>query len=142
MVQDKLVRNDVINLAGALRKLLSRKYSADLHGFEDGQMREPNQNALFDGPEELSDEEIQSRAWKVFLSQMHEDTIAPNSQMTIASFVENKFLPEYVALKRPSGRAYYKAMLKHVLRPEEVDLLLCVTRKKPTQKLKAVPDWP
>jgi integrase len=62
--------------------------------------------------------------------------------MTIASFVENKFLPEYVALKRPSGRAYYKAMLKHVLRPEEVDLLLCVTRKKPAQKLKAVPGWP
>ena len=142
MAQDKLVHNNVTNLAGALWKLLSREYSADLHGFEDGQMREPNHNALFDGPEELSDEEIQRRAWKIFLSQMHEDTIAPNPQMTIASFVANKFLPEYIALKRPSGRDYYKAMLKHVLRPEEVDRLLCVTRKKPARKLKSVPGWP
>ena len=142
MIQDKPAHKDVINLADALWKLLQREYSADFQGFESVQTRKLGYKTPNDFPEGRWGGEAQREARKTFLSQVQEDPVAPNSQMTIASFVENKFLPEYVALKRPSGRAYYKAMLKHVLRPEEVGHLLCVTRKKPGQKLKAVPGWP
>lgn len=142
MIQDKPAHKDVINLADALWKLLRREYWADFQGFENVQTRKLGYKTPADGPEDRWGGEAQREARRRFLSQVQEDPVTPSSQMTIASFVENKFLPEYVALKRPSGRAYYKAMLKHVLKPEEVDHLICVTRRKPVRKLKAVPGWP
>jgi integrase len=142
MIQDKLAHNEVIKLADALWKLLRSEYPADFQGFEGVHTRELGRNAPADGPQDRWGWVAQREARKTFLSRVRADFVAPNSQMTIASFVENKFLPEYIALKRPSGRAYYKAMLRHVLRPEEVDGMLSVARKKPRRKLKAVPGWP
>jgi hypothetical protein len=112
MDQERLAHNDVIGLAGALWKLLRREYADDLCGFENGQMREAARLEFFDGPKQLSGKQTNSAC---------PIELAHNSQMTIASFIENNFMPEQVALKRSSGRAHYKAMLKHVIRPEEVD---------------------
>ena len=41
--------------------------------------------------------------------------------MTVAAFVENLFVPGHVATKEVTGRAHCRAILKHVLTPEEVD---------------------
>jgi len=62
--------------------------------------------------------------------------------MTLAEFVEHKFIPEHVALKETSGRTHYQSMLKHVLRPDEVDRLFSVHRDESKRKLNAVPNWP
>lgn len=67
---------------------------------------------------------------------------ADNSRMTIGRFVETKFLPEYVTLKRSSGQAFYRAMLKHVLAPEEVDRMSCVKVGEQRRKLKSIQGWP
>jgi integrase len=76
------------------------------------------------------------------LSSTRRGGIVDESQMTFEKFVERKFLPEYVASKRPSGQAFYQAMLKHVLAPEAVDRMLKVNSGKQVKKMKAIPGWP
>ena len=64
------------------------------------------------------------------------------SHMTVEKFVENNFAPEHIDQMRYSGRAFYQAMLKHVIKPEEVDRIF---RKNPAdlrKKLQTLPDWP
>lgn len=73
---------------------------------------------------------------------MQDNALEEHSKMTVASFVEKKFVPEHVALKRSSGRTHYNAILKHVLTPEEVDRVFKVDREKSKSKLKSLPDWP
>jgi integrase len=41
--------------------------------------------------------------------------------MSLADFVEQKFVPEHVADKTPAGRAHFLGMLKHLLTPDRVD---------------------
>jgi integrase len=62
--------------------------------------------------------------------------------MTVSEFVERKFIPGHVALRRPSGQAHYHAMLKHVLPPEEVDRMFRISPGESRKRLKAVPGWP
>lgn len=64
-----------------------------------------------------------------------------SSEMTIAEFVKNVFVPEHVAKKKLSGRTHYQAILKHVLRPEEVNCVFQAPITRQT-KLTALPDWP
>ena len=64
------------------------------------------------------------------------------SEMTIAEFVEWKFLPEHIANKRTPGRRHYQAILKHVLKPDHVDRIFGVDIERSKSKLKANPDWP
>jgi integrase len=65
-----------------------------------------------------------------------------NSRMTVASFVKDKFVPGHVASLRLSGRSHYRAILKHVLTPEEVDRIFLVDRPMSRRRLNAVQDWP
>ena len=53
-----------------------------------------------------------------------------------------KFLPHYVEQKGFSGRTHYRAMLKHILRPETVDRMLHPGAAEPKSRLRAIPDWP
>ena len=62
--------------------------------------------------------------------------------MTIKEFVERIFVPEHVAMKSPSGRIHYQAMLKHVLKPEDVNDIFRASTEPLKTKLRAVPDWP
>jgi site-specific recombinase XerD len=62
--------------------------------------------------------------------------------MTVADFVQKVFVPEHVATKGLSGRTHYQAILKHVLRPEEVDRVFRVNTENSKTRLKALPDWP
>jgi integrase len=62
--------------------------------------------------------------------------------MTVAEFVKSKFVPEHVAVKRASGRRHYQAILKHVLTPEEVNLIFGVYTNGTRSKLRCDPNWP
>ena len=63
-------------------------------------------------------------------------------QMTVAEFVERKFLPEHIATKRTPGRRHYQAILKHILNPNYVDQIFGVGGQPSRAKLKTNPNWP
>ena len=65
-----------------------------------------------------------------------------SSMMTIASFVELKFAPEHINLKRYPSRLFYQAILKHVIRPEQVERIFQMNTSDPRRRLKAIHDWP
>jgi integrase len=62
--------------------------------------------------------------------------------MTIAEFVEKAFVPEHVSIKGLAGRTHYRAILKHVLTPEEVQRVFNLDTEKSRTRLKSIPDWP
>jgi integrase len=70
------------------------------------------------------------------------EIVAADSQMSVATFVETKFVPEHVAHKALAGRVHYYSILKHVLRPETVDHLFEQFSKTPNARLRCLPDWP
>lgn len=64
------------------------------------------------------------------------------SRMTVAKFVETRFLPDHVAIKTTPGRRHYQAILKHVLTPEEVESMFGARVEDSRNKLQPKPDWP
>ncbi len=94
------------------------------------------------GPTALTENEAQRIAWKNLLSAMQQNSITQQSKMTIANFVETKFVPEHVATKMPSSQAYYQNMLKHLLTPEEVGHVFRAESRMSRKRLEADPDWP
>ena len=67
------------------------------------------------GAGKLTEKEARRLGWENFLSKLDAGVCAPHSAITIGSFVEQRFLPDHVALLKRSGRSHYKSMLKHVL---------------------------
>jgi integrase len=63
-------------------------------------------------------------------------------EMTLADFVESRFVPEHVAKKRSAGRAYFHGILKHVLTPERVDRAFRIDEGSSRAKLRAISGWP
>ncbi len=62
-------------------------------------------------------------------------------RMTFGYFVETKFIPDHVSHKRTSGQIHYRSILKHLVRPENVNEMFGASESlKP--KLNSVPDWP
>jgi integrase len=94
------------------------------------------------GPKGLSREEAQQIVWRMIVSRARAEKAAQHSSMTLGEFVENKFVPEYVASKGYSGRMHYQSMLKHVLKPEEVDRVFRVEARRPKVRLRSLTDWP
>ncbi len=62
--------------------------------------------------------------------------------ISLAEFIERKFIPHHVELKSLSGRTHYQAILKHILRPETVERLFSPYVGTAKARLKAAPDWP
>lgn len=94
------------------------------------------------GPDRLTKKKAQRIAWENFLSRLRQDKPAAQSDMTVARFVETVFVPMHVQAKRLSSRAYYQAMLKYVLPPDEVDRIFHVDRERPKANLRVIPEWP
>jgi len=94
------------------------------------------------GPAQLTQEQAREIAWGDLLSRLEPDARLPKSAMTVADFVKEKFVPEHVAKKSFSGRTHYRAMLKHVLTPKEVDRVFQIEAEASKTRLKAVPNWP
>jgi integrase len=65
-----------------------------------------------------------------------------DSLISLAAFIERKFIPHHVELKSLSGRTHYQAILKHILRPETVERLFTPYVRTAKARLKAAPDWP
>jgi integrase len=61
--------------------------------------------------------------------------------MSLADFVERKFVPEHVADKTPAGRAHFLGILKHVLSPERVDRAFGLTPGHQSRR-DALAHWP
>jgi len=124
-------------------RLRRRKETDDAAGgFIEGDFRKPVWIGPATGPERLTKKQAQEIAWENFLSRLDRAEPVQESALTIADFVEQKFVPEHVATKKLSGRTHYHAILKHVLTPEEVDRVFHVEAGKSKTKLKTVPNWP
>jgi len=67
---------------------------------------------------------------------------SPQSSTTVADFVERRYIREFVAVKRPAGRAHFQAILKHILRPERVAQAFAATGEQARNTLTADPGWP
>jgi len=70
------------------------------------------------------------------------DGTSAASGLTVAEFVERKFLPEHIASKGVPGRRHYHAILKHILDPGRVDRMFSAEAERSRAKLKPNPDWP
>lgn len=121
-----------------------RKGVLHSHAMEEGRSSEP----VVIGPSReasrtgLTKGAAQSLAWKRLLLVMLRDASAPQTRMTVASFVERHFVPAHVSRMKPSSQTHYLAMLKHVLRPEEPGRALRATSKAPKSALASDPYWP
>src|SRR5260370_12002589 len=67
------------------------------------------------GAGKLTEKEARRLGWENFLSKLDAGVCAPHSAVTIGTFVEQRFLPDHVALLKRSGRSHYESMLKHEL---------------------------
>lgn len=126
---------------------------------------DPSWNAPLDDPSEKIDENASRPSWNPSsslecvaaglgvqqvairtISQYPLDPAAPvePAPMSLAEFVECKFAPEYVSVKRSAGRAHFQTILRYVLTPEAVDRAFGVKAKADPSKvrIKAIPGWP
>lgn len=94
------------------------------------------------GPKGLTLEEAQQVVWRMIVARARAEKAAQHSSMTVTEFVEKKFVPEYVASRGYSGRMHYQSMLKHVLKPEEVDRVFRANPRRPKVRLHSLADWP
>src|SRR5260370_5647317 len=67
------------------------------------------------GEGKLTEKEARRLGWENFLAKLDAGVCAPHSAVTLGNFVEQRFLPDHVALLKRSGRSHYESMLKHVL---------------------------
>jgi integrase len=111
-------------------------------GFKEHRWREAVPIGPAIGPQRLTRKEAQRAVWER-LPLVQRSTSAPTpATMTVTTFVENVFVPEHVAIKGLSGRTHYRAILKHVITPEEVHGIFKVDVEKSRARLRAIPDWP
>ncbi len=75
-----------------------------------------------------------------FRAPLYNATIQ-DTRMTLALFVETKFIPEHVESKARAGQTHYQAILKHLITPEVVNRIYNPSRIA-NARLKAVPHWP
>jgi integrase len=142
MDQGRLPENFKLYLEGESWKMRLCEDAPAAPGYETAHLPEEMRIGPATGPRGLTEKDAQRIASNILLTLLQEKTQEQLSKMTIAEFVEHKFVPEHVVKKGLSGRAHYQAMLKHVLTPEEVDRVFRVTAEESRKGLKAVPDWP
>ena len=114
----------------------------NVRGFREHSWREPVHIGPAIGPERLTRKEAQKVVWERLPLGPQPKPVTPNTGMTIADFVEKSFVPEHVSIKGLAGRTHYRAILKHVLTPEEVQRVFKLDVEKSRTRLKAIPDWP
>lgn len=114
----------------------------NVRGFKEHSWREPVHVGPAIGPERLTRKEAQRAVWERLPFGQPALRVAPPSGITIADFVEKSFVPEHVAIKGLAGRTHYRAILKHVLTPEEVQRVFKLDLETTRTRLKAIPDWP
>ena len=114
----------------------------NVRGFREHSWREPVHIGPAIGPEKLTRKQAQRVVWERLPLAPQPRPVPANIGMNIADFVEKAFVPEHVSIKGLAGRTHYRAILKHVLTPEEVQRVFKVETEKSRTRLKAIPDWP
>jgi integrase len=114
----------------------------NVRGFKEHSWREPIDIGPAIGPARLTRKEAQRAVWEKLPLGPQPKQASPSSGMTIAEFVEKAFVPEHVSIKGLAGRTHYRAILKHVLTPEEVQRVFNLDTEKSRTRLKAIPEWP
>jgi integrase len=114
----------------------------NVRGFKEHSWREPVHIGPAIGPERLTKKQAQRVVWEKLPLGQHQHEVVQHSYMTIADFVEKMFVPDHVAIKGLAGRTHYRAILKHVLTPEEVQRVFKLDVDKSRARLKAIPEWP
>ena len=142
MTRIRLQQSGDLYLQGGFWKLRWRQEAIDSNGSVKRHWHKPTVIGPATGPQGVTKDEAQRIAWENLRSPQSPEETPPQSQMTIADFVENVFIPEHVAMKAASGRTHFRSMLKHVLTPEEVDRVFHADAGKSKRKLKSVPNWP
>ena len=62
--------------------------------------------------------------------------------VTIAEYIECKFVPEYVATKTSAGRRHFRSSLKFVLTPDTLERAFKTDSRIAKQSLAPIPGWP
>lgn len=105
-------------------------------------IKEPFRTIPTSAPEKIAENVAERNSGSSIRFLPWPNALAQTPTMTIAEFVERKFVPERVARMQYSGRTHYQAMLKHILTPEEVDRVFQRGNGESKGKLKAIPGWP
>ena len=142
MTRIRLQRSGDPYLQSSLWKLRRHEEGADANGFAERHWQQPTVIGPAPGPDGVTKDQAQRIARGHSLSRSAPEAQPPPSLMTITDFVENVFIPEHVAMKAASGRTHFRAILKHVLTPEEVDRVFRVDADRSRTKLTAVRNWP
>lgn len=142
MDRGRLPKNSDLYLEDGFWKVRWRGNAFDSDANASARLPEPARIGPATGPHGITESEARRLVWKSLIYETEKKAQADHSRMTVAEFVERRFIPEHVALKGSSGQVHYKSMLKHVLTPEEVDGMFRVGKKSPRIRLKAIPGWP
>ena len=142
MDRQSLLQNGARPHEGSFLESPARDKSLDGRRLVENRVKEPSWNrretatesVARNAEQQISNSDMRFLPWRSLPAQ--------RSTMTIAEFVERKFLPERVAQMRYAGRTHYQAMLKHVLTPEEVNRVFQSGDGRSKGKLHAIPDWP
>jgi len=62
--------------------------------------------------------------------------------MTLAEFVQTRFVRECVMSRRLSGRTHFQFILRHILTPEQVARAFGTCSKTTRSSLRSIPGWP
>ncbi len=111
-------------------------------GFKERRWLDPVHIGPATGPERLTRKEANRVVWEKLPLVKPQSVDLPQPSTTLVQFVENVFVPEHVAIKGLSGQTHYRAILKHVLTPEEVQHIFKTGRNSSKVRLKALSDWP
>jgi len=65
-----------------------------------------------EGPLKLTEKQARRFGWDNFLSRLDQNMRTPQSIVTVAEFVDRKFVPERVAMLKKAGRVHYDTMLR------------------------------
>lgn len=64
------------------------------------------------------------------------------SEMTVAEFVEERFVPEHILLLRYAGQSFYQYVLRHLITPEEVDRIFSKNVNDHRKTVRTLAAWP
>ena len=93
-------------------------------------------------PKGLTEGERQEIVRAILPSKLRPQTVSQRSSMTVAQFVELKFIPEHVEFATLSGRIHYQSMLKYVVHPETIDRIFQAYTVNRRTRLRPIADWP
>jgi integrase len=142
MAQRRPQQSRELDPKAGFQRVCWQRNSTGGNGLIERHWRNPTRIVAVVGLEGISGKEPSRTDGEDLSSRRDPHAHAPPSAMTIADFVANVFVPEHVAVKKLSGRTHYRAILKHVLTPEQVDRVFRVAVKKSKRKLEVVSDWP